>query len=603
MRLCLLIGLGVFCGIAPSLWADTLVMQDGRKFTGEVTAIGDSYSIKTRFGTTLIFKTYDVKQWIKGDAPQTKPATGAATTTAATRPSVDAATIEALVKQGQDALLAADYKAARDAFLDAVGLDARNVRALHGAGLAFMYLGQFPRASTYMDRAMIASMGKPDRALVLNMAMLQIGTNNSMRAVKIVKDYLESHKNEPDEAMLNALGTALFLADESAKRGTLFNTAADFYVKYQKAVEATRPGEKRWGVEWLPVAEVDKKLTEMKRKQQVVDRLGDQLDRVEERVIQAKRRLRQQQQSYARGYATQIEVNIAQQRLSDELGEFQRIARQYDDAADMVGRPVFPKVLTPVALDDLSSQGAAATATLAMADPVYKEAMTKTSPMLPKRADTEPTEEPKTTPKPVANEPPPAVVAIKSDKVQKVRVTQYAAAFAVADDLVVAPAGLLEGALEYELQLVDGSALKASLEKKDDKRGLALLRVQGRKLPWLAVGEAYVEGPLSCVCFPTVNLFNPQAELLAGSSNGMKGKEWTVKLTRHPRLPGSPLLNNGYVAGVVMANRETPHDQLPAIGADAVKAVVGNNAGQGSPAKDPTTALMQLVVIREVENR
>lgn len=612
MRWSVLIGLGVMMVFALAAGGDTLVMQDGRRFVGEVTVVGDSYSIKTKFGTTLTFKTYDVKEWVKGDAPagNGKPATtgtaGATTTSggaAGTKPSADAKTIEALVKQGQDALLGADYKAARDAFLDAVALDARSVRALHGAGLAFMYLNQFPRASTYMERALIASMGKPDRALVLNMAMLQIGTNNPMRAVKLVKDYLEAQKNEPDEAMLNALGTALFLADEVAKRGTLFNTAADFYVKYQKSVEATRPGEKRWGVEWMAAAEVDRRMGEMKKKMQIAGRLGEQTDRAEDRVIQAKRRLRQQQASYARGYATAIEVGVAQQRLTDELAEFQRLAKLYDDAMDGVGRPVFPKVLTPVALDDLSSQGAAATATLAMADPVYKEAMAKTSPMLPKRADTEPSEEPRTTSKPAMNEPPPAVVAIKSDKVQKVRVTQYSAAFAVAEDLVVAPASLLEGAIEFELQTVEGSAIKATLEKKDDKHGLALLRVTGRKLPWLSVGDAYTEGPLSCVCFPMVNLFNPQAELLVATSNGMKGKEWTVKLTRHPRLPGSPLLSNGRVAGVVMANRDTAVDQLPAVGVEAVKAVLGNQGGQGAAARDPGAALMQLVAVREVENR
>src|SRR5689334_4478351 len=55
----------------------------------------------------------------------------------------DPKSLEPLLKQGREALAAGEYKAARDAFSDAAAIDQRNVEALHGEGLAYMYLNDF----------------------------------------------------------------------------------------------------------------------------------------------------------------------------------------------------------------------------------------------------------------------------------------------------------------------------------------------------------------------------------------------------------------------------------------------------------------------------
>src|SRR5207302_10860737 len=93
----------------------------------------------------------------------------------------DPKSLEPLLTQGREALAAGEYKAARDAFSDAAAIDQRNVEALHGEGLAYMYLNDLPHALAPMERAMTAN-PSPSRALVLNMAVCQIGNRNPMRA-------------------------------------------------------------------------------------------------------------------------------------------------------------------------------------------------------------------------------------------------------------------------------------------------------------------------------------------------------------------------------------------------------------------------------------
>ncbi|MEZ0268148.1 MAG: hypothetical protein ACAI43_25770 [Phycisphaerae bacterium] len=533
----------------------------------------------------------------------------------------DPKAVETLLKQGQDALFAQDYKAATGAFMDALSLDPRSLRAVHGLALVHMYSGDFPRAGAYMERALAMAGSKPDRALVLNNAMLQIALNNPMRALKFLKEYVDAHPKDVDEPLLNALGSSLFLADDTARRARLWNDAADAYVRYQKVIEAApqHKGKKLWGVEWLPAAEADKRMAAMKKAQQEAGKVGAETDKAEDRVLTARRRFGQVRAAYQRGNATQVEMNVANNVLTDALAEFQKLAKDYDAAVEKIIRPTFPRVLTPVAIDDVTPPAAGVTG-LAMAqeDPAYKAALAKAiespTPTGPKRAGTEPDDKPKPAVVPPPAPAPVAVIAIKTDKVAKVRVTQYAAAFAVSEDHAVTAAAPLDGAIEFELQTLEGASLKATVVRTDAKSGLALLKItqpagSKRKLNFLPLADAAPSAgsALACVCFPTVNLFNPAAEALVGTApSAPKDATWTIKLQRHPRLAASPLVAAGKVVGAVMAPRDALPESLPAVSVDAIRDLVGADAGPAtSPylARDPASALLQLVATREVANR
>src|SRR5436190_6164275 len=255
--------------------ADTVICTDGRRVSGEVIPTADGYLVKTKFGVNIEVKTGEVKEVIK-DKPvatgskTTTPGTGATDpgpvstqglnavapkTTTGQRTPGGVKSLEALIKLGSDSILAGDYPAARDAFIDAISIDNRNVKAIHGLGLASLYLNEPQRANLLLQRAFEVSGGKPDRALVLNIAMTQIAMNQPVRAVKFTSDYILAHKDTPDEAMLVALGSGLFLSDYVSRRNPLWLRSGDLFVEYQKVLEKQRPGMKLWGCEGPPAKE------------------------------------------------------------------------------------------------------------------------------------------------------------------------------------------------------------------------------------------------------------------------------------------------------------------------------------------------------------
>ena len=105
------------------------------------------------------------------------------------------------------------------------------------------------------------------RELVINRAVTDIiQRTKAMRAAKSMKIYLEKHPADPpDETMLNLLGTSLFVAEQHTTAKGFLEQCAKLYEKQNARLEQTRPGEKRWGIEWLSAGEADRKLAERKK--------------------------------------------------------------------------------------------------------------------------------------------------------------------------------------------------------------------------------------------------------------------------------------------------------------------------------------------------
>src|SRR4051812_17019279 len=86
--------------------------------------------------------------------PAPTPAASAARpTTRAAASAPTARSLDRLLEQALVALDASEDKAARDSFLDALSLDAKNAAALHGAGLAYLHLNDTRRAVPLLERA------------------------------------------------------------------------------------------------------------------------------------------------------------------------------------------------------------------------------------------------------------------------------------------------------------------------------------------------------------------------------------------------------------------------------------------------------------------
>jgi hypothetical protein len=190
-------------------------------------------------------------------------------------------------------------------------------------------------------------------------------------------------------------------------------------------------------------------------------------------------------------------------------------------------------------------------------------------------------------------------VAVEPVKARKLRITQYAAAFPVGPDRVITSAAAIADGATLRLQASDGTSLEAEVLKKDEETGLALLKVTGKTLAALPIADAFGGGAVTCPSFPTVDLFSPAAQSIAGTSQAPKGEGWTVSLNVHPRLAGAPLISGGKVVGVCVAPRDAEKAKLPAVTLERLKAFVGDELKAGARIGDPVASLLQLVTTRE----
>src|SRR4051794_8116787 len=184
--------------------------------------------------------------------------------------------VPVLLAQGRAALAAEAFKPARDAYMDVLAIDPKNAAAQADLGYAYLKMEDFSRATKALDVAVLAP--QPARSTVLNAAAALIRTKNPMRAAKFLREYMAAHPGEADESALDALGTALSQADDQSMKLKFFKDCVAFYDQMNAKLEATRPGEKRWGSQWLPAKEADRKLREYKDHLAQIDKLQREIE-------------------------------------------------------------------------------------------------------------------------------------------------------------------------------------------------------------------------------------------------------------------------------------------------------------------------------------
>lgn len=147
--------------------ADSLVTTDGDMMVGPITKTDDGYTIVTPDGpVTLPFDK--VKRVLYDHPPAAAPAVSS---TALVRPAsvkpgfpgspevpvarktLDPRTVNKLIEQGENAMAAAEYGDARDAFKDALSVDAKNALAGRGLGFAYVALGKPSKAVAPLEIA------------------------------------------------------------------------------------------------------------------------------------------------------------------------------------------------------------------------------------------------------------------------------------------------------------------------------------------------------------------------------------------------------------------------------------------------------------------
>jgi hypothetical protein len=602
--------------------ADTLVLHDGRRLSGEVSRRDDGgYVLKTKAGS-ITFLPGDVADWQK-DAATTGPASQP-TENASLRlepaivipksdPAVVTATATHLIGQGINAMHAGDARAALENFADARQLfDGQRIRIdpkdplhflmLQGMGTAYMMLSHFEKANEPLDLACASPLR--DRSVVMNRVILEIAQHvNAMHAVKEMMDYLSVPEKQNDELALNLLGTALgYLAQDYQKaKVPLFQKAAQLYESRNSALESRHRGKKHWGVEWLSDRDAYPKEQALKDGKYAYKKAVEEQDA-------AANELKAAEEDYENGrtgtllkknptYDQQKAMSHAIDRLNKAKDRYANSVAATPKAWKAIPWPQWPDHFPPLAPDYRKQ-----IARIAADRPVVVARTPPPSPPLipvPSAANAKP--EPATPVQPPS--PPPTVAQVTAPPAkannERASISRSAVAVPVGPDLLITAAAPLANASEFLLERSSGESFKAELVRADPVSGLALLRVAGQRMPYLNLAAGFTAGDVVCWGFPDVSVFSPVASSFGGSAGAAQGSKWTIAMRRHPRLAGTALVDkSGALVGIGLGDRETVASQIPAATLDQIRAFLGADAPKAICSNPDPGGIMQLTASR-----
>lgn len=170
-------------------------------------------------------------------------------------PSFAAADAQEAIERGRALLEEQTYDQATAVFREVLDADPRNVQALHGLGLCQYAGGDRTAAAETLRRAAEIAGDAIDAALANNLAAIELELDRPMAALQACVRHLQRVKGVPDENVLNALGIALVRVMAENGSSKEVQAAGALYVRLNAKLEATRPGLKRFGTEWIPADE------------------------------------------------------------------------------------------------------------------------------------------------------------------------------------------------------------------------------------------------------------------------------------------------------------------------------------------------------------
>jgi hypothetical protein len=510
----------------------------------------------------------------------------ASTATAPSGPQDEAARLkqlfDALLQQGANALAAGEAEAALESLFDAKLVLDRRVKAkaasynspehvalLHGLAIGYQLAEKPEKASplfdenTPLDRACKAD--NASRQLLITRGFLDATQGYlAMRTVVRLTDYIKKYPNRIDSDLMDVLISALIKADERVQnRALMLDPAIKLYEQYNAKLEATRPGKKRWGVKWVSPLEYEGErgrreaaLREWQRQRQIVDQYATQVKQAEKDLEAAKKG---GVSARARTNAASEALAAVRRRMADAEKAAQEAKSQIPPVPTLT-REDFKRLVAPTESEIARSIGTAV-------PPATGDSQTHVVSAQPLRlGGAEPAKTPATPagPEPAPGEPKPAVFdAPVAAPASRRTFSRSVTGFAVAPDLILTTS-VVGGARRVILEFPNALPAEGVVVRSNDE--LALIRVRDQTMSYLNLAEAFTGGPVQCPAYPDISIFGVNLQTLAGRANAPKDGQLTVALPKHPRIPGSPLIDsNANLVGVVTATREDPVDRLPAI--------------------------------------
>ena len=512
-------------------------------------------------------------------------------------------TADTLLASGLEALQESHWQAGLESLSDVRALFDRNVRmpvraadpkylmALHGMAVAYLKLKEAPKAGElFEDNSPLGAAvdRTPNREMVINRAALDIiQRTKAMRAAKSLTAWLQKHPGDkPDEDLLNILGTALFIAEQHTTGKSKLEQFAMVYQKENARLEDTRPGEKRWGVEWLAAREAQRKLDERTK---ALNEYA-QLSRQAASAYQEWQTLTGYYNTFnANGVrkASLARVQAAEQTFNGYNNSAREARKNIPDMTWLTQiEPVLPPVpqgMTAVAIAAPAEAGGSDSGPSVFSIP--NVTLHDAPPPPPSSGSQTPTES-GSPPKPV-----------------HVSVPRYALAFAIDKTRLISSADVVGQVTQVRMVDSQGQPFSAHVTARQDQ--LVLLELdagQGGFYGYLNLAESFPGGPVQCACVPQESVFGPQPVMLSGQAVASPREgQWAVSLADHPRLAGSPLLDaQGQVVGVVVAKRDDLRTHLPTVSlAQLREFLTAQSALPAAPSGRPDPMNVLEVVVQE----
>jgi hypothetical protein len=136
--------------------------------------------------------------------------------------------------------------------------------------------------------------------------------------------------------------------------------------------------------------------------------------------------------------------------------------------------------------------------------------------------------------------------------------------------------------------------------RADPRSGLALVRAEGFKLPALKIAAAFKAGPVRCISFAPMSIFDLKADPINGSIR-VAADGAILSLQREPRRSGAPLMSGAEVVGVAVADRGANPADLPLATLEELRALLGDNANGAGPFGLPEQVICELTATVEVQ--
>jgi hypothetical protein len=280
-----------------------------------------------------------------------------------------------------------------------------------------------------------------------------------------------------------------------------FQECAVFYEAANAKLEATKPGQKRWGSQWMSARDADKKMSAYKAQLAEMNKYDVAMGNARAKFANAEAAIQRAKVPSGFRNRTPIDTRPYEAQKVQADSEFRAAQEMYNAALAKLERPPFAPMIEAVAPEAAATTTAVASATGSGAAagtvgtggtgtsggtgaaPRTPTAVKPTTPTTPAAVKpTTPTAVAVATPAPATPAPAPAPAVVTPAPVapapapvapalpKRTVVTMYAAAFPIAPDLLVTSAAAVEKASRVTVQSSDGTPIEVAVVERDNRQ-------------------------------------------------------------------------------------------------------------------------------------